>query len=377
MAVGLPLKTTYANGDVYSASDVNDTNGTINLIGQTQNFYAGKNHLINGDFFINQRAFTSNTTNLAYNFDRWLQINGGTSGTLTVTPQTFTPGAAPVAGYENANFVQCVTASGANTNTFAIYAQRIEDVRTLAGQTVTVSFWAKAASGTPKIAVEFEQNFGSGGSPSTAVTAITGGSVTLSTSWARYSAVVSIPSISGKTIGTNVNSSFLQLALWLSAGSDFNTRASSIGLQNATFQIWGVQIEAGSTATAFQTAAGTIGGELALCQRYYYRYLGESTGTTFITTVWWFNANNAYGTVPFPVSMRTYPSAMETSGTASNYGTYSGGSAITCSAVPILDTPNRNNAFVQFVVGSGGTTGFGGGARILSTSAYLGFTAEL
>ena len=32
MAVGWPTKTTYANGDVYSASDVNDTNGTINLL---------------------------------------------------------------------------------------------------------------------------------------------------------------------------------------------------------------------------------------------------------------------------------------------------------------------------------------------------------
>ena len=35
MAVGFPLKTTYANGDVYSASDVNDTNGTVNLVGGT------------------------------------------------------------------------------------------------------------------------------------------------------------------------------------------------------------------------------------------------------------------------------------------------------------------------------------------------------
>jgi len=35
MAVGLPLKTTYANGDVFSASDVNDTNGTINLVNPT------------------------------------------------------------------------------------------------------------------------------------------------------------------------------------------------------------------------------------------------------------------------------------------------------------------------------------------------------
>ena len=33
MPVGVPLKTTYANGDVFSASDINDTNGTINIIG--------------------------------------------------------------------------------------------------------------------------------------------------------------------------------------------------------------------------------------------------------------------------------------------------------------------------------------------------------
>jgi hypothetical protein len=32
MAVGFPTKTTYANGDVFSASDINDTNGTLNLI---------------------------------------------------------------------------------------------------------------------------------------------------------------------------------------------------------------------------------------------------------------------------------------------------------------------------------------------------------
>jgi hypothetical protein len=35
MAVGLPAKTTYANGDVFSASDINDTNGTLNLLNPT------------------------------------------------------------------------------------------------------------------------------------------------------------------------------------------------------------------------------------------------------------------------------------------------------------------------------------------------------
>jgi len=35
MAVGFPTKVSYANGDVFSSSDINDTNGTINLINPT------------------------------------------------------------------------------------------------------------------------------------------------------------------------------------------------------------------------------------------------------------------------------------------------------------------------------------------------------
>lgn len=40
MAVGFPAKTTYANGDVFSASDINDTNGTLNLIATQPAFRA-------------------------------------------------------------------------------------------------------------------------------------------------------------------------------------------------------------------------------------------------------------------------------------------------------------------------------------------------
>lgn len=35
MAVGFPTKVTYANGDVFSAGDINDTNGTLNLLNPT------------------------------------------------------------------------------------------------------------------------------------------------------------------------------------------------------------------------------------------------------------------------------------------------------------------------------------------------------
>jgi dTDP-D-glucose 4,6-dehydratase len=74
MAVGLPAKTTYADGDVFSASDINDTNGTLNLVGQTNNFYAGKNKIINGDFSINQRSFSTTSTSEVYGTAKFVPI---------------------------------------------------------------------------------------------------------------------------------------------------------------------------------------------------------------------------------------------------------------------------------------------------------------
>ena len=239
---------------------------------------AGKNKVINGDFTINQRSFTSNTTNNAYNFDRWLQQNSG--GTFTITPQSFTAGAAPLAGYEATTYVQGVTATQSAAGDYAIVTQKIENVRTFAGNSITISFYAKANTGTPKIGIEVQQNFGSGGSPSAAVSA-PAGAVTLTTSWARYSVTVAVPSISGKTIGSTANSSYLELNLWTSAGATYATRASSVGVQNFTASIWGVQAEYGSLATPFQISTGTIQGELSACMRYYQKSYqqGQAPGT--------------------------------------------------------------------------------------------------
>jgi hypothetical protein len=374
MAVGFPAKTTYANGDVFSADDINSTNGTINLLTSAQ-YAAGKNRIINGDFRFNQRGFTSNSTDNTYNFDRWVQANGGSTGTLTITPQTFTPGTAPVSGYEAINYVQCVTAAGASTNTFALYNQYIEDTRTFAGQTVTLSFWAKATSGTPKIATEIGQNFGSGGSPSAAVYTA-GGSVTLSTSWARYSTTISVPSVAGKTFGTTANTSYLAATLWLSSGSTFNTRSSSIGLQNATFQIWGVQLEAGSTATAFQTATGTIQGELALCQRYYYRQTAQQVYSV-ITTTQNISTTQTIAAYTMPVTMRVAPTAVEFSTLALQEYSTGGLSAVTVLTLE-GNVGGLNTQSLLFTVSSGLTTNRV--TRVLcnnSLSAYLGLSAEL
>ena len=335
------------------------------------NWAAGKNKIINGDFTINQRAFTSNTTTLSFNFDRWFQSNGGTTGTLTVTPQTFTPGAAPIAGYEGSTFLQGVTAAGASADTIAAFQHKIENVRTFAGQTITFSFFARATTGTPKIGLEISQNFGTGGSPSASVMTSLG-AVTISTSWARYSLTLAVPSISGKTLGTTSNS-FLAANLWLSSGSDNATRASSIGLQNNTFQIWGVQVEQGSTATAFQTATGTIQGELAACQRYYYRLTSLDAYSTF-------GSGNAYSTVSTqitcftPVPMRVEPTSVD----FSTLGLFDGqNSVLAVTACTLYNSGNQAVTVTPAV--SSGLTAFRPYVLLSnnSVSSYIGFSAEL
>ena len=327
-------------------------------------YSAGKNKIINGDFSINQRSFTSTTTNGAFGFDRFfLQASDGTT---TWSAQTFTTGSAPVAGYEGTNYSRIVSTGQTLSSAQSRIRQNIEDVRTFAGQTVTVSFWAKAATGTPNIVPSFAQVFGSGGSANV-FTAGTKQAIT--TSWVRYSFTVSIPSISGKTIGT---SSYLSLSLFVSAGSDSNAVTDSLGIQSNTFDIWGVQVEAGSTATAFQTATGTIQGELAACQRYYYRQGGSNNTETFAAG-FMLSTTSSLVVLNLPVTMRVAPTALDYS---TIYAASAGGSNLVTALA--LNNAGKNSVRVDVThnaFGAGGT-----GVIIYansSTSAYVGVSAEL
>jgi hypothetical protein len=339
---------------------------------QTANaFLAGKNKIINGDFFINQRNFTTLTNPvIAYGFDRWRFVSTG--GTVTCSAESFTLGTAPVAGYESKSFARVATSGQSAAGDRSSLSQFIESVRTFAGQTVTVSFWAKADSGTPKVAVELAQGFGTGGSPSASVNTLAG-QATLSTSWARYNLTVAIPSISGKTLGT-ANDDNLLLLLWTSAGSDWNSRTGSLGIQTATIDFWGVQVEAGSVATPFQTATGTIQGELAACQRYY-------TRSTAVGNYTWFGQGQAFNTdnvvigVNLPVSMRVRPYAID----FSNVALLTGATLVTSPLSFTIEVTESNQEMGRVTFGKSGFTA--GTPYILlannSTSAFLGFTAEL
>lgn len=331
MAAGYPVKENYANGDVLTATNLNDLAGTVNFaVGTTPNTgtqMAGKNAIINGDFGINQRGFTTNTTTGTYLFDRFTA--GMVGGTVTNSSQTFTAGTAPVTGYEATNYLRTVISGQSATTDYAEINQRIEDVRTFAGQTVTLSLWAKADA-AKNITFRLSQNFGSGGSATAhSVSSV----IPITTSWARYSYTVTLPSISGKTIGSN---SFLIAGVFFSQGSAV-APATGLGLQSGTFEIWGVQLEAGSKATPFQTATGTKQGELAACQRYYWRATTTDNYVYFPGNGLAKSTTVAEITVPNPVTMRGLPSSIEYSNVNVSDGVTlaSGGTITLSSSTPI------------------------------------------
>jgi len=366
MAVGFPVKDDYATGDVLTAANMNDFAGTLNTVPSVIGAYAAaKNKFINPAFEINQRAFTSITTAGLFTFDRW-QVSGAGGGTFTASAQTF--GAdCPVSGWDFGNFFRMVT-SGGDTGTARIVRQKIENVSTFANQTVTISFYAKAGTGTPSVAISARQIFGSGGS---ALVEENVGKTAITTSWARYSFTYLVPSISGKTVGAGSN---LEFQMWTSAGSNFNSATNSLGLQDATIDTWGWQVEAGSIATPFQTATGTIQGELAACQRYYWRNTNTATSDTWLTATLGGSTTIGYFGMQYPVTMRTIPSALDYSGfrLTSATASFSGGT------VAILtNAASPSNVGLIYTHGSATLTQGALYYSILFANGYLGFSAEL
>jgi hypothetical protein len=349
------------------------TSGAVTVSFDQANFgggqyAAGKNKLLNGDFNINQRSFTSTTTHATVTFDRYRALLTG--GTSTLTNETFASGDVPITGYPATNYMRIVSSGQSAAGDRTALRNSIEDVRTLAGQTVTASFYAKSASGTPSVAVGVEQAFGTGGS--TTVNANIG-KTAISTTWTRYSMTVTLPSISGKTIGAGNNLGF---RFWTSAGSDFNTETNSLGLQSADISVWGFQLEAGSFATPFQIATGTLPGELAACQRYYYRASASALYTILSTY------SNALTTaivdcvIPTPVQLRNFGGVIDTSNISVSDGTtyYSSGTFSVSAS-----TYGNNYPSVRYTHGSAALTLYRGYAITANNnaSAYIGLSAEL
>ena len=264
-----------------------------------------RNKLINGNFDIWQRG-TSQTSSGYGSDDRWANLNGGS--TKTHSRQNFFRGQTLVPGNPK-YFSRTVVSSVAGSANYVTKTQRIEGVGTFSGKKVTCSFWAKADA-SKNMAIEFAQNFGSGGSPSSRVEGIGAQKVALTLSWQKFEITVDIPSIAGSTLGTNVGTDWLEVTFWFDAGSNYNSRTDSLGQQSGTFDIAQVQLEEGSTASAF--GQRPIGLELSLCQRYFLKHDTSVSGQFIMGGQPVGSTNLPLYTVYFPVTMRTAPSYYST-----------------------------------------------------------------
>jgi hypothetical protein len=269
-----------------------------------------KNLIINGGFDVWQRgtSFLSNNT-IRYTADRW-QVYGVSTSVLDITRQTFSPGQTEVEGNPQ-YYIRLDNTPDADTTWLELF-QRIEDVTYFSNISVTLSFWIKSNRNfSGKNYFTFQQNFGSGGSSSVSTSS---SYFDISTSWEKKTLTVTLPSISGKTIGTG---SYLEIHLLQTSGVQADT----------FYDIAQVQLEVGRNATEFEHRS--YGEELALCQRYFW----------IVPNARWLNGykrhdSQVYFQLDTPVPMRTSPTPTITSvGVFTNHQTLLGGAVQTTSEV--------------------------------------------
>jgi hypothetical protein len=261
-------------------------------LAQKTNQAGRKNLIINGAMNVAQRGTSEGPSSLSevLALDRWYVNASG--ATKTISQQTFTVGQTDVPDFPK-NYVRLEVTTG--DNNIGIH-QRVEDVTSIAGKTVTLSFWAKGTNPTGGSFVSsWIQNFGSGGSSSVETEAKSG--IVLTSSWQKFTITFTVPSVAGKTIGAG---SYTWVELLRQPPADTGTGAW-------TADIALVQLEVGTVATEFEHRS--YGEELALCQRYYHTtdHLGGSTGhAAHILGV--FTTTRGFFALDVPVAMRATPS---------------------------------------------------------------------
>lgn len=151
--------------------------------------------------------------------------------------------------------------SGGDVITFS---QQIPNVRLLQNKTVTIGFYAKGGTAGMTLAVGFNQVFGISGDPNefgesgeaSDPVRVRGQQVSLQTEWTKHALRFNIPSISGKSIGTE-GSNYTQLDFYIHAGSTAalasrRNLVEGIQYDGSTLDIANIQLEEGVDLSPFE-----------------------------------------------------------------------------------------------------------------------------
>lgn len=283
LAVGAANSVVISNGTdpgyslfsgLFTAGNRTAISGSNPLTFDNSSAYAKPNVIVNGDSQVWLYGTTpGGTASIAlsgtadtYYSDRWIG-NVGTTGTgaATVAQTAFPPGQTAVPSNPSYFTDWNQTAAG---STSVYDSQKVPDVNTFANSTATVSVYLAATTGSISVTPQITQNFGTGGSPSTAVVTTAGSAWTVNSStFSRFTFSFSVPSITGKTLGTTARTSYLQLQFLFPTGATFH------------IQIADVQFEQGADVTLYQRRP--YADELIDCQFRHQRIAFDTANSTF------------------------------------------------------------------------------------------------
>jgi len=322
---------------------------------------AGKNAIINGGFDIWQRGTSITMSSTAYTADRWNGYRSVAGGTVTRQATGDTT------NLPNIQYCARVSRDSGNTATTSLYfGQSVETSNAIpyAGKAITFSFYArKGANYSPTSSALIAGLYsGTGTDQNNTTGSYTGfatvaeNTATLTTTWQRFTYTGTFAATA-----TEFCVQFAMAPTGTAGAADY-------------FEVTGVQVELGSTATTFSRAGATIQGELAACQRYYVRFNNNANNTPLTTSGFTFSTTGANIFRPFPVEMRISPTAIETGGslafkdvTASNF---------TPSAYTVINGSNQM-ASIDLTL-SGATSARWGYLQSNSSGTnYIAFSAEL
>jgi hypothetical protein len=343
-----------------------------------------KNIVINGAMQVAQRGTSvTGITGTGYNTaDRWRTVNV-TLGTWTQTVENDAPTGS---GFRKSLKMLCTTADASPAaGDLLILHQLIEGQNlqqiakgTSSAKELTLSFWVKSnVTGTYIVGINDSDNTRNISKSYT---------INASATWEKKTVI-----FAADTTGVLDNDNFvsLQTDFYLGAGSNWtsgtlgtswasttnaNTAVGQTNLAASTnnyWQITGVQLEVGSTATEFEFLPAQA--ELALCQRYYQVY-GKVDQAALINLVQ-YNSTELYGAFILPVPMRAAPTADVTNATNA-FTKYGNATGVNFSTI-VVNSPHTTKEIVELSATVSGTTGQACWIRTNAAATKLGFTAEL
>lgn len=373
-----------------------DSDGHVQVDGlqlPTAGSLSNRNLVDNGAMNIKQRSEASRTTD-GFLIDRF--ITGVNGGVQTTTRETLSSSDTPHSeGFRN--YLRC-TNTTAVTDTAANYRFIMHSIEadvmdtcgwnyTSSSSFITMSFWVRAS-----VSQEYYGYINNNTAGTIYAYPFSLGTLAANT-WTRV--VVTVPGNSGLVFdqGTGSGFQFILAPFW---GTNFTDSSATAGAwkvyaggsrtpdyattwattAGATFDLTGLQIEVGEKRTPFEHR--TTREELQRCYRYYYR-VTPGNGAYWGMGVQ-YNATSSIHYIQFPVPMRIPITAMETTGTASDYKVIYGTGTASCSAAPIYggDASRFGQSF-NFLVSSGAAGAVGDSciARSGADAAFLAWSAEI